>query len=65
MLILSIVTGTLAPISLLHGKLFSPIGVLAAADSGAAFYYGLAIYITIAVTLLTSALIRIALRITK
>ncbi|MBK1876181.1 hypothetical protein [Pelagicoccus mobilis] len=65
MFLLFLITGILAALSLLHQKLYSPFGILTTADSGANFYYGISIYITIAATLLTSALIRIALRITK
>lgn len=62
---LFIATGLLATLSLLHQKLYNPFGIHATTESGPTFYFGVSIYITIAVTLLTSILIRIALRLTK
>ncbi|MDQ8198095.1 hypothetical protein QEH56_08055 [Pelagicoccus enzymogenes] len=57
--------GAFAAFSFLHQKLYSPIGVLVPSDQVPSFYIGISIYITIGVTLLTSALIRIALDLSK
>ncbi len=57
--------GGLAAASLFHEKLYSPIGILAPNDSTPNFYIGISVYITIAVTLFTSGLIRLGLDLSK
>ncbi|MDQ8187482.1 hypothetical protein [Pelagicoccus sp. SDUM812002] len=64
-LIPALACGTFATLSMMRGKLYSPFGVLVANDSTPSFYIGTSIYVTIGVTLLTSALIRIALGLSK
>ncbi len=61
----AVACGALATASLLDQKLYTPIGVLASSDSSPSFYIGISIYITIGTTLLTTALIRIGLDLSK
>lgn len=61
----AVVIGALTWISFVHEKLYTPIGILASDVTTPGFYIGISIYITIATTLLTSALIRLALSYSK
>lgn len=61
----AIACGFFALISFANEKLYSPIGILASSDSTPSFYIGISVYITIGVTLFTSALIRIGLDLSK
>ncbi len=57
----AIACGALIAISFAYDKLYTPFGILAPNDGSPNFYFGIAIYISIGVTLFTSAMIRIAL----
>ncbi|MDQ8202760.1 hypothetical protein QEH54_07030 [Pelagicoccus sp. SDUM812003] len=65
MTLLSVFAGLLSTLSYFSGTLYYPWGPSETTSPEAAFYLGISVYITLAVTLLTSALIRIALRITR
>lgn len=61
----AIACGILATLSFMNQKLYTPFGILVSNDSSPGFYFGISIYITIGVTLFTSALIRIGLDLSK
>lgn len=65
MSVLAMYLGALATFSLLNGKLYSPLTTVISSPPELSYFLGVSIYITIATTLLTTALIRIALRISK
>ncbi|EDY80801.1 hypothetical protein VDG1235_418 [Verrucomicrobiia bacterium DG1235] len=65
LLILAVGTGIIAWLSLANEKLYSPFGILATTNSDPNFFMGISVYVTIGVTLFTSALIRIALSLSK
>lgn len=65
LILTTLVCATLTALSLTRGQLYSPVGIVADEGSGIGFYIGIAIYITIGATSLTSSLIRIALRLTR
>lgn len=63
--LLALWSGLLAALSLLTGTLLSPIFSTLSESPAPSYYFGASIYITIGATLLTTVVIRIALRITK
>ncbi len=65
MLLAAVAIGALVWISISHETLYSPFGVLANENTDSKFYFGISIYITIGATLLTSGLIRVALKLSK
>lgn len=65
LILVSLLSATLTTFSFLDGKLYSPFGALAKAGQGAVFYMGISVYITIGASAFTSAIIRIALRLSK
>ena len=65
LLALALATGVLAWLSLARGILYGPGFAWGEVELGARFYMGISVYITISVTLFTSAAIRIALGLSK
>lgn len=65
MLAFALATALLAWFSFSHKALYSPLGILAKDATDPNFYIGISVYITIGTTLLTSALIRIGLKLSK
>ncbi len=61
----AIACAVLIAISFGYDKLYTPFGILAPNDGTPNFYFGIAIYISIGTTLFTSAIIRIALDLSK
>jgi hypothetical protein len=57
--------GALAWYSFANETLYSPFGILATDNADPNFYIGIGVYITIGATLLTSVLIRLALRLSR
>lgn len=65
MCLVAILCTILTILSLANSTLYTPLGASEIVDSTPSYYFGISIYITIGATLFTSALIRIALRISR
>tara|TARA_B110000037_G_scaffold205880_1_gene251226 strand:+ start:699 stop:965 length:267 start_codon:yes stop_codon:yes gene_type:complete len=65
MLFFAAAIALLTSFSIANETLYSPFGILATEVTDSTYYFGLSVYITLGATLLTTALIRLALKLSK
>lgn len=65
LLLLATGAGLLAWYSFANEALYPPFGILATDNTDPSFYFGISVYITIGATLVSTAFIRLAIKLTK